>query len=202
MTTAKDTALEAVRTILSRREAQPTADPKLRPSAVLLLVYKKDGEYCVMFNKRSEEVEFNKGDMCFPGGGKNPEDASLVAAALREANEEMGIKPEDVTVLGELNHTAARTDFFIRPFVATIPQPYTFKPNSIEVAEVVEIPIAQLLDRNNLREEIRVLPDGQQVTSLAYAYGRHLIYGATAQILNQFLGLLVKSGWSKGALAP
>ena len=193
-----DTAIQNLQSILSRRESQATGNSSLKPSAVFLLLYPKDGEYCVMLNKRTEEVEFNKGDMCFPGGGKDPEDINLAATALRETHEEMGIKPEDVTILGELDETATMAGFFIHPFVGTIPYPYEFSPSSIEVADVVEVPVSHLLDKRNLREETRVLPNGQQTTTLAYATGQHLIYGATARILEQFLGLIRESGWPGG----
>lgn len=200
MPLAIDSALQSVHTILSRREPQATGNPSLRPSAVCLLLYPKNGEYCVLFNKRTEEVEFNKGDMCFPGGGRDPEDVDLAATALRETHEEMGIRPEDVTILGELDDTATMAGFFIHPFVGTIPYPYKFSPSSIEVAAVVEVPISHLLDKRNLREETRILPNGHQTTTVAYAAGQHLIYGATARILGQFLGLLQESGWPGGAI--
>ncbi len=199
MPAAIDSTLQTIHSILTNRQPVGTTNPNLRPSAVCLLLYPKNGEYCIMFNKRTEEVEFNKGDMCFPGGGKDPEDIDLAATALRETHEEMGIKPEDITILGELDDTATMAGFFIHPFVATIPYPYQFKPSSIEVAEVIEVPLSHLLDRRNLREETRVLPNGQQTTTLAYATGPHLVYGATARILGQFLGLLQESGWTGGA---
>lgn len=194
MPTPTNYSLGTIRKILARREIRTLANSNLRPSAVLLLLYPKDGEYCIMFNKRTEEVEFNKGDMCFPGGGKDPEDMDLAATAKRETQEEMGVRPEDVTILGELDRASTMAGFFIQPFVATIPYPYDFKPSSIEVAAVVEIPISALLDRRNTREETRVLSDGKLMTSRAYAYGPYLIYGATARILGQFLDLLQEAG--------
>ena len=174
--------------------------PGLKASAVLLLLYQKDGEYCVLFNKRTEEVEFNKGELCFPGGAKDPEDPDLTATALRETYEEMGIRPADVTILGELDDSTTRSGFVIHPLVGTIPYPYDFNPSSIEVAEVLEVPIPTLFDGRNIREEARVQPDGQLVRVRSYAYGPHLIYGATARILDQLLDLLERSVWPKEAL--
>ena len=179
---------------------QSMSNPDLKASAVLLLLYPKDGEYCLLFNKRSEEVEFNKGDMCFPGGGKDPEDQDLAATALRETHEEMGIRPEDITVLGELDETATMAGFVIHPFVGTIPYPYEFHPSPIEVAAVVEIPISSLLDSRNVREEVRVLPDGRLMQARSYSYGPYLVYGATARIVGQFLDLLETFGWPMEAL--
>ena len=190
-----DTILQSVRHILLGRVTGTICEQGLKAAAVLLLLYPKDGEYCVLFNKRTDKVEFNKGEICFPGGGRDPDDPDLTATALREAYEEMGIHPDDVTILGELDDTTTRAGFVIHPFVGTIPYPYEFRPNSVEVAEVLEVPISTLVDSRNIGEEVRVQPDGQLVHAHSYAYGHHLIYGATARILRQFLELLERSGW-------
>jgi 8-oxo-dGTP pyrophosphatase MutT (NUDIX family) len=173
--------------LLTRRDVKSREDPTLRPSAVLLLCYKKDGTYCVLFNKRTEKVEFNKGDICFPGGSKDPGDADLITTALRETREEMGVEPTDVTILGELDSTTTNSGFSIKPYVGTIPSPYNFTPSKDEVAEVLEIPFSSLLSEAILRVDTRVLPDGQVDQGRAYVYGPHYIYGATARILTQFL---------------
>lgn len=196
-----DTTLQLVQHMLSDRVPETINQPGLKASAVLLLLYPKNGEYCVLFNKRTEEVEFNKGEICFPGGGKDPEDPDLVATALRETQEEMGIRPEDVTILGELDERTTRSGFIIHPFVGTIPYPYEFRPSSVEVAAVLEVPISTLLDSRHVREEMRVQPDGRLVRSRSYAYESHLIYGATARILQRFLELLERSGWPKEAFS-
>lgn len=196
-----DTTLQLVRRMLSDRASQTISEPGLKASAVLLLLYPKEGDFCVLFNKRTDEVEFNKGEICFPGGGKDPEDPDLIATVLRETYEEMGIHPKDVTILGELDDTTTRAGFIIHPYVGTIPYPYKFRPSSVEVAEVLEVPISTLLDRRNTREGARVQPDGQVVPARSYAYGHHLIYGATARILRQLLELLEDSGWPREALS-
>lgn len=192
-----DRTIEVVKAALANSAGDLLPDPDLKDSAVLLLLYPKDGEYCVLFNKRSMEVEFNKGEMCFPGGAKDPEDEDLAFTACREAFEEMGIRTHDVAILGELDETSTRAGFRIHPFVGTIPYPYDFKPSTIEVAEVVEVPLSVLMDSRNARDETRVLPDGRRMPTKSYAYGEHLIYGATARILRQFLELLEHAGWSK-----
>ena len=164
-------------------------DPSLAPAAVLVLLYPKDGEYCVLLNKRTEEVEHHKGEISFPGGAKDPKDASFLETALRETQEEMGIRPEDVTMLGELDEQVTRTHFNVRVYVGTIPYPYPFVPSSSEIAEVLEAPIRDLLDPANRREELR--SEGGEVSRVqSYLYGDHLVFGATARILTQFLELL------------
>ncbi len=180
---------DVMRRVLSGRGKQSVDDPSLTPAAVFVLLYPKDGEYCVLLNKRSEQVEYHKGEISFPGGARDPDDQDFLDTALRETEEEMGLRRADVTVLGELDEVETRSRFRVKVFVGTIPYPYPFEPSAGEVAEVLEVPIASLLDSANLRVETR-WEEGAPVTRHAYAYNDHLIFGATAQILQQFLELL------------
>ena len=165
----------------------PNGGPDLVSAGVLLLLYMKDWEVCVLLNKRTDRVEHHKGEISFPGGGQDPEDATILDTALREADEEMGIKQEDVEILGKLDQASTRSMFVITPFVGTIPPSYPFQPSRIEVAEILEVPLLTLLDSFNRQETARA---GENVGSKDYAYGEHLIWGATARILTQFLGLI------------
>lgn len=194
-----DATIEAVKRILSSRQTKSLHDPSLMPAAVLLLLYPKDGEYCILLNKRSDQVEYHKGEVSFPGGGKDPEDKDFLDTALRETFEEMGVKPDDVTVLGQLDDVATRSSFEVRVFVGTIPYPYPYRPSAREISKVLEVPIRGLLDPANRREEVRWL-DGKVSKAYCYVYGEHLIYGATAQILTQFLELLPGIFRSEGEL--
>ena len=106
--------------------------------------------------------------------------------ALREANEEMGICPEDVTILGELDETRTISNFRVRVFVGTIDYPYPFTPRAKEVAEVLEVPVRHLLDSKNQYEEARWI-DGSVSKVCTYAYGDNLIYGATSRMCEQLL---------------
>lgn len=165
------------------------SNPTLAPAGVLLLVYVKDGEVCVLLNKRTSWVEHHKGEISFPGGAQDPEDATILDTALREAHEEMGVKGEDVEILCRLDQVSTRSRFTITPFVGTIPSSYPFRANWIEVAEVLEVPLPLLLDSANLREMAGNEGNGQG-GDFSYAYGEHLIWGATARILAQFLELI------------
>ena len=118
----------------------------LKPAAVMVLLYPKDGDYCVLLNQRSQWVEHHKGEMSFPGGARDPEDASALDTALRETEEEMGIRRGDITVLGELDEVATRSRFRVRVFAGQIPYPYQFNPSAEEIAEVVEFPLTALLN--------------------------------------------------------
>ncbi len=153
------------------------------------MLYPKHGEYCVLLNKRSQEVEHHKGEISFPGGAREAQDVDLLETALRETEEEMGISRADVTVLGELDEVETRSRFRVKVFVGTIAAGYSFSPNLGEIAEVLEAPVATLGDAANLRVETR-WDEGASVTNYAYAYNEHLIFGATAKILRQFLDLL------------
>ena len=184
-----DPALETLRSILSNRPPKTNADESLSPASVFILIYLKDGKYCVLLNKRSQMVEHHKGEVSFPGGAKDPEDKSFLDAALRECQEEMGIDPQDIATLGQSDDVVTRSRFRVKVFVGAIPYPYPFKPSAMEIAEVLEVPISQLVDPVNLREEVR-WSGGNAVKSSCYAFGDHLIYGATAQMLDRFLDLI------------
>ena len=101
----------------------------------------------------------------------------------------MGISRADVTLLGELDEVETRSRFRVKVFVGAIPGEYPFKPSAAEIAEVLEVPIASLRNSDNLRVETR-WGDDAPVTSYTYAYDDHLIFGATARMLQQFLELL------------
>lgn len=172
----------------------PLAVPEqgLTPSAVLLLLYTKEGLPHLLLNKRTDLVEHHKGEMCFPGGAADPEDKDLLATALRETEEEMGIHPADVHVLGALPWVRTRSRFAIFPFVGTIPYPYPFRPNPAEIAEVVEFPLHVLLDPAILRHETHV-ENGRVERQIAYAYRGRVVYGATARILTAFVAVASKA---------
>ena len=180
---------DIVNQVLAHRVKKTVGDPSLTPAAVLLLLYPKGGEYCILLNKRSDQVEYHKGEISFPGGARDPEDRDSLETALRETEEEMGIQRDDVTILGELDEVATRSRFRIQVYVGTIRYPYPFRPSAIEIAEVLEVPITALKEPSNLRVETR-WEEGEPVTAYSYAYNGHLIFGATARILEQFLGLL------------
>ena len=117
-----------------------------------------------------------------------PGDESLLHTALREAHEEMGIAPVDVDVVGRLDDTPTITGFMISTFVGVVPSPYSFVPSSIEVAEVLTVPLSHLRDPGASRVETH-LEGGTFRTMPVFVYQGHVIFGATARILDQFLSV-------------
>jgi 8-oxo-dGTP pyrophosphatase MutT (NUDIX family) len=180
---------ELVKRALANRRSERVPESGLIPASVLVLLYPKDGDYCVLLNKRSEEVEHHKGEISFPGGARDPEDADSLDTALRETQEEMGILRDDVTILGEMDEVATRSLFRVNVFAGAIEHSYRFQPSVDEIAEVVEFPVKALRDPASRRWETR-WQDGAAVTTYSYAFGNHLVFGATARILQQFLELL------------
>ena len=178
--------LDAIEKALASRVVGTLADASLTPAAVMLLLSQRNGEYCVLLNKRSEEVEYHKGEISFPGGARDPEDDDSLDTALRETEEEMGISRTDVRVLGRLDDIATNSGFGVNVYVGTIPYPYPFKPSALEIAEVLEVPINVLQDSTSIRVDTFWGADQTQ-TFYSYAYDGHLIFGATARILRQFL---------------
>jgi 8-oxo-dGTP pyrophosphatase MutT (NUDIX family) len=181
---------DPIRRILSERQGSWVSDSSLNLAGVMMLIYKKDGAYHLLFNKRSQEVEHHKGEISFPGGVIDEADSDMLACALRETWEEMGVLPEDINVLGSLGIVPTITQFEIHAYLGIITYPYPFIVSNVEVAEVVEVPISVLRDVASQRDEVYLLSDGGSKHSTAFSHNNHLIYGATARLVGHFLRLL------------
>jgi 8-oxo-dGTP pyrophosphatase MutT (NUDIX family) len=153
-------------------------------SAVLVPLFKNGSGYKILLTKRTTKVEAHKGQISFPGGAVDPTDASFEQTALREAFEEIGLRPQDVKFLGRLNDMLTMaSNFVIHPFVGLIPYPYEFRLNSFEVQELVPAPLEIFLKPRNPATIESIAFEGQTYSSPAFHYEGHLIWGATARIL-------------------
>jgi len=181
---------QRLRQALSQRHKKRIIDDSLVKSAVLVPIFHKHGEYYLLFTKRTEKVKDHKGQISFPGGAyQEGEDRTLIDTALRESAEEIGLTPDTVEVLGELDDTiTVASNYIISPFVAFIPWPYQFKIYEEEVEEIIEVPIRALLDEGYLQQETSII-NGKEQPTYDYHYQGKVIWGATARILNQFLGI-------------
>jgi 8-oxo-dGTP pyrophosphatase MutT (NUDIX family) len=156
-------------------------------AAVLAPLFERDGELHAVFTKRRSDLRLHAGQVSFPGGRREPGDADLVATALREAHEEIGLDPAAVTLVGALSPTPTIvTDIAIYPIVGLIAVPA--QPWSVatgEVESVIETPLAKLSATHRLQTFTR--RDGRSVTTDAYTIGEDTIWGATGRIVNDLL---------------
>lgn len=160
-------------------------ETRLKCAAVLLPLTQVNGEWHLLFTRRTEKVQSHKGQVSFPGGACDEGETTPEQTALREAEEEVGLRPADVKVLGRLSQLITVTSFRVSPIVGVIPWPYTFKVAGIEVARVFTIPLLWLSDRNNYWE----FPFGGSDRSLIayHPYDGELLWGATARMTVTFL---------------
>jgi 8-oxo-dGTP pyrophosphatase MutT (NUDIX family) len=160
----------------------PGREGRSIPAAVLVPIVNRHPELTLLLTQRNADLPDHPGQISFPGGRAEPEDASLAHTALREAAEEIGLPAERVAVLGELAPYETVTGYRVTPVVGWIEPPFELKPDPIEVADVFEVPLAFLLDRLNHQRHYRMLGD-MRVDFWAIPYGERYIWGATAAML-------------------
>ena len=181
--------VDEIREVLHRRGRETVNHPSFPRAAVLIPLFAKEGGCHILFTKRSHQVKHHKGQISFPGGVFDDEDIDLKRTALREAFEEIGVKEKDVQVLGALDDIVTSSEFVVTPFVGIIPYPYSFQLSAVEIAELIVIPLASLLDPGSFAEREIIDNDSKRVVE-SYQHGHHIIWGATARILKQFLAVI------------
>lgn len=158
--------------------------PVKKAGIVIPLTLRND-EWEILFTKRTDKVYTHKGQISFPGGAWEPIDSDLLDTALRETNEEIGIRIPGENVLGKLNTRKTVSNYLVTSFVATLPVSFKLELNLDEVEKVFSVPITWLADPNHREEGIH-----QETSSLIYKFApfdNEVIWGVTAGILVDFL---------------
>jgi 8-oxo-dGTP pyrophosphatase MutT (NUDIX family) len=169
--------------------------PPARAAATLLLLYPgAGGELTVPLTVRHLDLRDHAGEISLPGGSAEAADASLEATALREAQEEIGVDPAAVSIVGSLDDVwIPVSNFEFRPFVGTTTGRPAFNRRTEEVAEIVELPVRHLLTDGAVGDELIEGP-GWQLLAGVYRFAGHRIWGATARTLSMFAAILRGAG--------
>jgi 8-oxo-dGTP pyrophosphatase MutT (NUDIX family) len=169
-------------------EIELTDETRLKCAAVLVPLAWESDRWSLLFTRRTDHVESHKGQVSFPGGGCDEGETTPEQTALREAQEEVGVDPTTVRVLGRLANLITITSFRVTPVVGVIPWPAVLRIEAHEVERVFTIPLDWLADRRNKWEF--GLP-GRNRTLIAYhPYDGELLWGTTARITVEFLAAL------------
>lgn len=187
--------------------APPPREPEIepassRPAAVLVAVFDQGDEAHLILTKRPQTMPSHRGEIAFPGGKQDPGDPTLRAAALREAEEEIGLDPASVDVVGELDRiSTVASQFTITPFVGVLLGPPALVPDPFEVDAVFAVAVSELLHPEAYREESWDLWGAWRPMAFFEIPGE-TVWGATARILYRLLTLLTASRASGGGPSP
>ena len=183
-----DAALARLREILAARPAIEIDAPQHRRACVLIPLIRNGDGWSILFTQRSENLAAHSGQISFPGGSVEG-DESLEQAAIREAEEEVGIPARHVELIGRLDDVITHSGFLVAPFVGVIHEPVDYVMQESEVVEVFEVPLEALLDVRN--PEVRYVPfRKKEFPAYFYKYGRYEIWGLTGRMLKAFLDLV------------
>lgn len=166
------------------QDLNPDMEPKrpLTRAAVLVpLIDRQDG-LTVLLTKRTDHLHDHAGQVSFPGGRIDDADADAVAAALREAEEEVGLPRDRVEIVGRLDTYITRTGFEVTPVIGLVDPPPSFAPDPFEVAEVFEVPLAFIAEPGNAQRHSREF-QGRTRYFYVFPWQSYFIWGATAGML-------------------
>jgi len=183
-----DAALERLKEILARRPAIEIDAPQHRRACVLIPLIRNAGGWSILFTRRAENLAAHGGQIAFPGGAVEG-DETFEDAALREAEEEVGIPRRHVELIGRLDDVVTHSGFLVAPFAGVIHEPIDYVMQESEVVEIFEVPIEALLDIRN--PEVRYVPfRNKRYPAYFYHHGPHEIWGLTGRMLKAFLDLV------------
>ena len=181
--------VEHIRSFFSSFYREETKNEALTRAGVLVPLFIKNGNLNIILTRRTEDVEHHKGQISFPGGAMDKGDSTIVDTALREAWEEIGLPRTSVEVLGLLSDFCTPSGFCITPVVGFLRPDPSYVLNKTEVSEVFDVPLSFFLDPLNERTEKHIRLD-KIMNVYYYNYGTFEIWGATAEILRNFLQAL------------
>lgn len=164
---------------------------KLRPAGVLAPIIEDERGLSLLLTKRSAALKHHPGQIAFPGGKQDEGDVDVIAAALREADEEIGLPPENVEVLGTLPRHETVTSFDVTPVIGFVKAPFDVRPEPGEVDEVFSVPLDHVLNPDNYLIQSRRWR-GQMRHYFVVPYGPYYIWGATARMLRAWTEIIQK----------
>jgi 8-oxo-dGTP pyrophosphatase MutT (NUDIX family) len=180
----------AIVDVLRRRNPVRADRPGFRRAAVLLPLYETEAGLHLLLVQRTEQVPTHKGQIAFPGGGFEEADGDLLNTALREAEEEIGLRPQEVEILGTLDDTVTVSSrHVVRPYVGFVPPEYPYRLDAFEVERLIHLPVAPLLAGAAFRAETWER-EGQPLVVYFYDYEGSTVWGLTARILKQFVEIV------------
>lgn len=167
--------------------------PNLIRAAILIPITIRDNELVILFTKRTNSVNSHRNQISFPGGALDKRDANPLAAALRETEEEIGIKKKDIEIFGELEARNTTTGFYMYPFVGFVHSLDGIRINKIEVERIIYIPLIWLRNPINSCVEIYKEQNKRGHPIIAFSnYEGEKVWGITASIIMQFLEIIRK----------
>jgi len=180
--------------ILSARKPKVLDDggaKAYRHAGVLVPLLEEDGVCKVLFTQRTHQVEHHKGQISFPGGGVEEKDGSLEETVLRETYEEIGLSKRDIEILGRIDDAlTVASNYVIHPFVGWVASVDDLAINRAEVNRIITAPLALFYRGRSETRRYPVEYEGVTYETLAFEYGGHMIWGATARMMENFVEIM------------